>query len=270
MKSVKYYFNTYKTDNNYIFQFAGNKKLTDIYHSHDFYEIIMILKGNSKQYINDTVYQTQKGNVVILKPEDSHCFLSQSEDLSMLSLSVEYSEAMRFFQDFNLDTIIPSSKELIIFDVQNISSKLNFTSWFPSKKPFEYQLKFLLCSAIELYLDYLNQNSEIPSELLNAIEQMKEPHNMQAGIPAFVELSNYSRSHLTRLIRKHYNLSLQEFIMDMRLETAYNNIILSGDFLEDIACSVGYSSFSHFNKIFKEKYGVSPAYLRKTKKLWTI
>ena len=270
MKSIEYTFSSYYEGSSYIFQSIKKRKLTNIYHSHDFFELIIFLKGNGKQYINGKEYLTHKDTVVLLKPGDSHCFLSQSEDIFLISLSIEYSEALRFFKVFNLERAILASKELIMFKVNNISTKINFASWSSSKSPHDYELKYLFCSSIKFYLDYLNQNSDVSANLLNAIDKMKELQNLQTGIPAFVEFSNYSRSHLTKLIRKYYNISLQEFIMDMRLQTAYNSIILSSDCLEDIACSVGYSSFSHFNKIFKEKYGISPARLRKTKNLLTI
>ena len=270
MKSIEYTFNSYYKGSSYIFQSIENRKLTNIYHSHDFFELIFFLKGKCKQYINGKEYLTHKDTIVLLKPGDSHCFVSQSEDVFLISLSIEYSEALCFFQAFYLERAIMDSKELIMFKVNNISTKINLASCSSPKQPLDYELQFLFCSAIKLYLDYLNKNSEVSTNLLNAIDQMHELQNLQVGIPAFVEISNYSRSHLTKLIRKYYHISLQEFIMDIRLQTAYNSIILSSDCLEDIAYSVGYSSFSHFNKIFKKKYAISPARLRKTKNLWTI
>lgn len=39
-----------RTQSNYIFQYVKNRKLTEIYHSHDFYEIIYFFagQGNTK------------------------------------------------------------------------------------------------------------------------------------------------------------------------------------------------------------------------------
>jgi transcriptional regulator GlxA family with amidase domain len=58
-------------------------------------------------------------------------------------------------------------------------------------------------------------------------------------------------------------MGLHDYILKLRLETAYNDVILTSRALEEISESVGYSSFSHFNKICKKKYGVTPAVLRK-------
>ena len=99
---------------------------------------------------------------------------------------------------------------------------------------------------------------------------MYRVENMQLGIAKLIELSGYSRSHLTRLIRQYYNCSLQELISQLRLDFAYKEIIVSKDGLEDIAYKIGYSSFSHFQKVFKSTFGITPAVLRKTNAVWTV
>ena len=38
---------------------------------------------------------------------------------------------------------------------------------------------------------------------------------------------------------------------------------------EEISEEIGFKSFSHFNKIFKEKYGITPSLLRKSHGIWT-
>ena len=78
-----------------------------------------------------------------------------------------------------------------------------------------------------------------------------------------ITLSGYSKTHLTRLMRKYYGVSVHEFIRDARLEAAYNSLVLTSLYPEDISEELGYSSFSHFQQIFKKKYGITPAMLRK-------
>ena len=52
--SIKYEFDSTKPlieRKNYIFQRVSDRKLTDIYHSHDFFEIIIIDKGQCSKLI---------------------------------------------------------------------------------------------------------------------------------------------------------------------------------------------------------------------------
>ena len=65
-------------------------------------------------------------------------------------------------------------------------------------------------------------------------------------------------------------MTLREYISEQRLETAYNDLILTISRPEDIAEELGYKSFSHFSQKFKKTYGITPAELRKQKGVWTI
>lgn len=263
VKSALYDFNTVSLDKNskYIFQYVSSRKLTDICHSHNFFEVCILLHGSVTEYFNGKERFLQEGTVTVLKPGDVHYFLSQSENVKLVCLSVEKSEALRLLADF--DAVL--SENEIVFRVEHIGSKV---SGIITGTMREYHCKLLFCLVISLFLD--NRKQAVPYSLQNAVQQMQQYENMQLGIPKLVELSGYSRSHLTRLVRQYYGVSLQELLMDLRLDAAYRDTILSKDPLEDIALHVGYSSFSHFNKIFKAKFGITPANLRKTNGMWTV
>ena len=109
----------------------------------------------------------------------------------------------------------------------------------------------------------------IPAELSAAIEEMKKKENLQKGIHAFSALSHYSHSHLARLIKAHFGISLKQYINEMRLQRAYNEIVLTNESAEEIAEGVGFSSFSHFSKIFKKRFSATPAAIRKNSGVWT-
>ena len=115
----------------------------------------------------------------------------------------------------------------------------------------------------------LTHNSEIPQMIVSAIEEMKKSDNLKRGIDAFTELSHYSHSHLARLIKTHFGVSLKQYINEMRLQNAYNDIILTNKSTEEISENLGFASISHFNKIFKDRFLITPAELRKRKGAWT-
>jgi AraC-like DNA-binding protein len=89
-------------------------------------------------------------------------------------------------------------------------------------------------------------------------------------IPALIKLSHFSQSHLSRLIKKQFNMTLKEYINELRLQHAYNEIIITPKPFESIAYDIGFSSFSHFNKIFKARFSITPSRLRKIYGIQTI
>ena len=76
----------------FLLQNIEKRRLTNIYHSHDFYEFIIMLRGSCTAFINGGEYTLVKDDVVFMSPEDSHSFLGQSEDLHIISFSVKSCE----------------------------------------------------------------------------------------------------------------------------------------------------------------------------------
>lgn len=90
-------------------------------------------------------------------------------------------------------------------------------------------------------LDFLNENYM---------------HNLTVS-----EMANYTGRSLATFKRdfaKVSNLSPERWIVNKRLEIAYGLLADNGMGVTDVAYEVGFKNRSHFTKVFKEKYGVSP------------
>ena len=70
--------------------------------------------------------------------------------------------------------------------------------------------------------------------------------------------------HLAREFRRHYQLTVGEFIRKRRVEYACQQLSTSNRPLADIAMAAGFSQQSHFSKTFKRFTGMTP------KQYWTI
>ncbi len=69
-------------------------------------------------------------------------------------------------------------------------------------------------------------------------------------------------SYLSTLFKKETGYSVHEFVQNTRLETA-KNILLDTDYTcASIANTLSFSSQSHFVRLFREKYGTTPAKFR--------
>lgn len=248
---------------NYIFQKIKGRKLSDIYHSHDFYECFFIVEGSCTHILNEKESQLKESDCLLLCPGDRHKFIGQSENLNLICLSIKKNEMENFLNVFDVDRDLITSQ--ITLNIHQIKTLLNF---YHAKYDTDYKL--LLANLIKFFIDASMSENSVPAILKLAIEEMKKAENLNGGTKRFIELSQYSKTHLNRLMKKHYNTTIHDFIFDMRLEAAYNSLILTNIYLEDLAESIGYASFSHFNKIFKNKYGITPAELRKKYGSWTM
>lgn len=72
------------------------------------------------------------------------------------------------------------------------------------------------------------------------------------------DFCNSNSSYLSRVFKKEVGQNFTQYIHTNRIEQAKQLILFSDLSLVDIANKLGYSSQSHFNKIFKQYADVSP------------
>jgi AraC-like DNA-binding protein len=68
-----------------------------------------------------------------------------------------------------------------------------------------------------------------------------------------------SRSSLYRKLKKSMDKSVTEFIREVRLEVASEYLKTKECSIAEIAYKVGFSSPSHFTRVFKKNYGQTPS-----------
>jgi AraC family cel operon transcriptional repressor len=265
MKSVKYIFDMYdRGASSYIFQTVKDRPLSNLYHSHDFFEFIVVLEGECIQIVNEEEFLCSKGEMIILCPEDKHKFISQSADLNLLAISVKNEEAKAFEKLFSLGENTLKTTHFPL-STERINAMLRF--YFAEK---EYEYKQLLSEIVCACEEQNTRKSNLPQSLEKAICEMKNHANLKEGTDRLVFLSGYSKTHLTRLMKKHLNKTPHELVLELRLDVAYSNVLLSSKPLEEISEELGYESFSHFQQIFKKRYGITPAALRRKQKYKTV
>ncbi|PYF08185.1 AraC family transcriptional regulator with amidase-like domain [Rhodobacter viridis] len=73
-----------------------------------------------------------------------------------------------------------------------------------------------------------------------------------------------STRQLERLFGKYLNTSPKRYMMEMRLHRARNLIVQTEQSISEIAMACGFTSTSHFSKVFRARYGVAPISHRAT------
>jgi TolB-like protein/AraC-like DNA-binding protein len=104
------------------------------------------------------------------------------------------------------------------------------------------------------------------NEFLNSITEIIEEHisNEQFGVSELAREISMSRSNLLRKIKKLTNLSVSQFISQVRLKNAMDLLQQNTFTVSEVAYRVGFSSTSYFIKCFRELYGYPPGEVGKT------
>lgn len=102
------------------------------------------------------------------------------------------------------------------------------------------------------------------SHLAHAIRLIE--HNVEAPLSPFeiAEEIGISTRQLERLFGRYLNTSPKRYMMEMRLHRARNLIVQTEQSIAEIAMACGFNSTSHFSKVFRGQFGVSPISHRNT------
>ena len=84
------------------------------------------------------------------------------------------------------------------------------------------------------------------------------------SIPRLATWLKYNRTYICRVFKKETGMSLSEYITNVRLERVAYYLKTTNYPLRTIADIVGMESLSYLNKVFKAKYGLTPAKYRKS------
>jgi AraC-like DNA-binding protein len=98
--------------------------------------------------------------------------------------------------------------------------------------------------------------SEFLRKITEIIEENLSDENF--GVSELAREAGMSRSNLLRKIQKQANLSVSQFIRQVRLKKAMEMLREESLNVSEVSYQVGFSSTSYFIKCFRERYGFPP------------
>lgn len=98
----------------------------------------------------------------------------------------------------------------------------------------------------------------------NIIRLLEESDLLKLSLDDLSNLSGRSLSSFNRDFKAIYNMPPKRWLQDKRLTHARNLLIDRDLSVTDVAVEIGYDNVSHFIKLFKEKYKITPKQLKQT------
>jgi len=113
----------------------------------------------------------------------------------------------------------------------------------------QHDIPIVTCSRIQQVLMYIHQNLNLPLMLEDIAEQ-----------------SCWSRWQLQRVFQKETGYSVANYVRELKLNEAANQLLTTSDRVIDIAIALGFSSEISFSRAFKQAHNLSPSAFRKQRK----
>lgn len=88
--------------------------------------------------------------------------------------------------------------------------------------------------------------------------------------PGLVEVARRvgtNEKKLTELFRQRFGMTIFEYLVDLRLETARRQLVATATQIQLIAAQAGFGTASDFSRAFRRRYGVAPREYRQASRL---
>ena len=255
------------------YRFLNNRSVLTEMHTHNYYEYFLITSGEIYHIVNGKTTLLPTGSAVFIRPDDCHKYqIAESANCEMINVSFRrsyFEDVQRFFAMEELNELLtrrePPTITLNASQISSLKKKHAMLNVSPSKSGLIVLLKTLLIDVMAYFLmDHEQQSSASETFLQSVLAKMNTPENIEEGVPALVRISGFSHGHLCRLMKKELDTTPVKYVNNLRLQYAANLLTSTTKDILSISMELGFSSFSHFITIFKEKYGISPSKYRST------
>lgn len=248
------------------------------FHIHKKYEVYYQADGPRRYYIEDASYLVNAGNIVLIGPDSVHKTTS-IEDMSharyVINFNKEYLEDIQqVFPDVNLLACFEAGIHVLPVaprkqpTIRALCERLweCYRQDTPSASAMQkICLADLLLLLAEYTADARQKHVErISNPLIDRIQSHISAHYTEhltlSGIAAEFFISP---AYLSRLFKKTTNLSLVEYINSIRLTAAKNLLENTSTRIARIGEETGFTTTTHFSRIFKQGTGFSPQQYRR-------
>jgi AraC family transcriptional regulator, transcriptional activator of the genes for pyochelin and ferripyochelin receptors len=196
-------------------------------------------------------------------------FLIQFSRASFFNIAKDGNDAIKRFADnvasSNAAAFSDKNLEIDARLQQCIQAILNCQYADPLKRMFFFSktMEMLVLQAEAFDRSFNNKPNYIKSDydrerILYVRDYLLENIDSPPTLTELSRKAGLNEYKLKRAFKETFDKTVFEYLSDVRLETAKNDLLEHKKTVTEIALGLGYSSLQHFSMAFKKKFGVSP------------
>ena len=232
-------------------------------HTHDYVEVFWVQNGIIRHHTEDGVKKLSEGTLVVVPKGQAHALQGKGDHAMVVmlcfaspltnNLAKRHTPCARVvhapcIREFQRDTRQMAALNQAALRLERSACDALATE------------SFLLPLLIEL-LDGPDME-DAPAWLSKACTDAQDPSVFREGAAGFVALTGKAHPHVSRTMKHHTGQTPVQYINDLRMAHAARALTGSNDPLSEIADEIGLPNLSHFHKVFRAKFGLTPAQYR--------
>ena len=238
-------------------------------HWHEFYEVFVAVSGAGTHVANGLTMPIGPGTVALLTPADFHQVTPGSDGLELLNVAFTADELHEDVQELLLSTVRQAQ---VVFKAGEVGALIaEFGRLSSEQESRSIGSRRMLQGALErILIEFCRRTPNEPrggspnsrGNLQRAIAYLH--HNFREPLTLTIVASQggLSRNYFSESFHRATGTRFNAYLRELRLRFARSLLQASDLAITEIAHASGFASLSHFERSFKQAYGVSPSALR--------
>jgi AraC family transcriptional regulator, L-rhamnose operon transcriptional activator RhaR len=261
-----------------IFINREEESFDTVIHSHDFWEIAYISEGRGLHLSGGSTTKVSKGDLFMIPIGVFHVFrpssLDEKEPLIVYNCIIAMEKLKSFLQSY------PGGKELgnllklkewkhyhdksgRFFDLFQ-QMHFEYLANLPGREAKIYNglMELLLFFYFEEYRTY-NESTKTENYMQEVLAIIHSDYHHPLRVKDMAAKMGIGERQFQRIFHMQTNMTFKDYLQGVRINNASRLLVNTNRKVIDIAASVGYRDLQYFNKLFKEKNGMSPSEYRR-------
>lgn len=236
---------------------------------HDYWEFVYTDKGEIIATAEQEDYFLKQGEIIFHKPNEFHklrCNGIVAPNVVVVSFQCN-SPAMNFFHNKHFK--VPTEYRWIISKIIEEGSNTFFKNTLTAKENPHIGSEQLIQNYLEMLLIYLMREDEkkvffseknisenrIVCDIINIMETELKG---DLDIPKLCDKIGYSKTYLCTLFKKHTNVSIMQYYMQMKIQEAKRLLREKNYNITQISELLNFNNSHYFSHVFSKLTGMSP------------
>ena len=249
-------------------------------HSHNYYEIFYVRKGNTRFFVDDRLFDLHEGDFMLVLPNLVHYnrYISQSTRINIYFRDVDMRRGNAY--------VLPDLKERFLTKTAMYHTQASHREKFESildmmltedsvndgNTELLLQLMFQelvilstrYCTANTGYSNAISQEGD--SSIQEAAHYISEHYYLPISLTELAEKSGLSPAYFSKRFHLITGMGMKEYLTYTRLRHAEDELVSTTHTIKEIAANTGFSDSNYFKDVFKKEFGISPRSYRKIRK----
>lgn len=239
-------------------------------HWHRSVEIFALFEGELEFFIEDRQYSLRPGQFMLVNSNEVHSVSSPKANKTIV-LQIPLATFEKYYTDdrfiyFTRSTRLQDEEIMhLIGDMYKTYLEKSCGYELKVQSQF-YMLVYILVTRYretEPDPEKVKQNRKL-NRLSGITAYIKENYEKELTLVDLAGIFGYSPTYLSRMFQKYAKINYKTYLDNVRLEHAYEDMLLTTYSIGEIAVRNGFPNSKAFAKVFKTRYGVMPSEFRKS------